>query len=504
MHRAEQVIVVGDRMQLPPTQYFTARGAAVEEADTTPATAGALATADGEALDGPDDDEIGVVLDGDSFLAQSALRLPSTMLTWHYRSRFEALIAFSNAAFYGGRLATVPDRAPAVAGRPDVRVDLPPDVGDGVPPEAVPRETAAAGVDALLDRSISMHRLTGAVYRRRANAGEAAYVAALVRELLLRGTGLTIGVVAFSEAQQGEIERALEALARTDDEFARRYEQELVREDGEQAVGLFVKNLENVQGDERDVIVMSVCYAPGPDGRMLMNFGPINQRGGEKRLNVIMSRARQHMAVVTTIEPDAIRNVYNDGAATMRRFLAYARAVSRGDADAARAALTAALTATEETPARIRTEPRRDATPAAAPTEAGTDPAPGALPPPADPGASAATTHPAEPGAGGVGVAGQLAEALRERGVEVAESVGQSAFRCDLALRRPGDPAYRVAVLLDTAERIASQPVTERVLSHPAVLRNAGWTVVHVLTKDWLDDPATVTADLVAALRTPA
>ena len=85
-----------------------------------------------------------------------------------------------------------------------------------------------------------------------------------------------------------------------------------------------MKNLENVQGDERDVILMSVCYGPDADGRMVMNFGPINQDGGEKRLNVIFSRARVHMAIVSSIDADAITNTYNDGANTLRRFLEYA------------------------------------------------------------------------------------------------------------------------------------------------------------------------------------
>jgi hypothetical protein len=450
MHRAEQVVVVGDRMQLPPTQYFSTRDLTAHDGDD--AARGRPAETEDD-LD-PDEDEIGVVLDGDSFLAQSAVRLPGTMLTWHYRSRYEALIAFSNAAFYGGRLATVPDRAPLPEGRPDVVAAVPAEMPPEAAADAVPAEAAAAGVDALLERSISVHRTTGAVYRRRANPGEAAYVAALVREFLRRETGLTIGVVAFSEAQQGEIERALERLALADDDFARRYEAELAREDGEQAVGLFVKNLENVQGDERDVIVMSVCYAPGANGRMLMNFGPINQRGGEKRLNVIMSRARQHMAVVSTIEPAAITNVYNDGASTLRRFLAYAEAVSRGDA--AGAALSAAAAGAALSAA------------AAAPVS------------------DAATA--------------QLAAALRARGLDVAEQVGQSAFRCDLAVRRPGEPAYRVAVLVDTPSRVAGQPVAERMLGHPAVLAAAGWKVVHVLTKDWLESPTEVTRTVAAAL----
>ncbi|HEX2805913.1 MAG TPA: AAA domain-containing protein, partial [Kineosporiaceae bacterium] len=231
MHRARQVIVVGDQMQLPPTQYFTARGG-----DTDP---GADPQDDnGDAcLPLPDDDEreIGVVLDGDSLLATCAVRLPSTMLTWHYRSRYEALIAFSNAAFYDGRLSTVPDRTVAPPGRPPIEVDVSAAEAAGGSAEAVPAEAVQAGLDALLDRSISVHRMRGAVYRRRTNAGEAAYIAALVRALLTHeGEPFTVGVVAFSQAQQTAIERALDELAEQDQAFAQRYEQELLREDDDQ------------------------------------------------------------------------------------------------------------------------------------------------------------------------------------------------------------------------------------------------------------------------------
>ncbi|WP_411095684.1 hypothetical protein, partial [Streptomyces sp. 021-3] len=163
-----------------------------------------------------------------------------------------------------------------------------------------------------------------------------------------------------------------------------------------------MKNLENVQGDERDIILMSVCYAAGPDGRMLMNFGPINTSGGEKRLNVIFSRAREHMVIVSSIEPDAITNTYNDGANTLRRFLGYAAAVSRGDQVAAKSALTSYnLRATRA--AGIRPTP----------------------------------------------VVEQLAAALEARGVEVDLAVGESVFRCDLALKLPEDTGYRLAVLVD-------------------------------------------------------
>ena len=416
MHRAHQVIVVGDRMQLPPSQFFAVRS---------------------DLADDPDDEmEVGVVLDGDSFLAQSAGRLPSTMLTWHYRSRSESLIAFSNAAFYEGRLATIPDRRPSPPQLPDIAVPAGADAG-------AYGEAIRAGVDGLLERAISFHRIERSPYVRRTNPGEAAYIAGLVAELLRRETGLTIGIVAFSEAQQTEIERALEVLADEDADFGARYEAELAREEDDQVVGLFVKNLENVQGDERDVILMSVCYGPDEDGRMIMNFGPINQEGGEKRLNVIFSRARRHMAIVSSIGPDAITNVYNDGAGTLRSFLQYAQAVSRGDAAGARSVLTG-----------FGDRRRR-----------GSDAADDAALP----------------------AVAQLAAALRERGIEAAEHVGQSHFRCDLALRRPGDHTYRVAVLVDHDRRIASQPLSERLLSNPGALRAAGWHVAHVLTKDWLE-----------------
>jgi hypothetical protein len=305
-----------------------------------------------------------------------------------------------------------------------------------------------AGVDALLERPISLHRIERSPYVRRTNPGEAAYIAGLVAELLRRDTGLTIGIVAFSEAQQSEIEGALEVLAHEDPDFAARFEAELVREDDDQVVGLFVKNLENVQGDERDLILMSVCYGPDPDGRMIMNFGPINQDGGEKRLNVIFSRARRHMAIVSSIGPEAITNTYNDGASTLRAFLEYAAASSRGDAVRA-----ASVLGGFGDRRRRRTDGQ----------------------------------------AGGESTAvAQIAAAVRERGIEATERAGQSSFRADLALRRPGDGAYRVAVLVDHPERLAAQPVAERLLSHPGVLQAAGWHVAHVLTVDWHEQPEAV------------
>ena len=437
LHRAPQVIVVGDQMQLPPTQYFQV----------------ATPTAD------PDDDQaadqVGIALADDSFLAISALRLASTMLTWHYRSRSEALISFSNAAFYQGRLATIPDRLPAQAARPwTVRAaDRPLTPG----PADLGSTGVAAVADGVLKGSITSVRVVDGVYERRTNPAEAAWIAELVRELLGRETGKSLGIVAFSEAQQGEIERALDQLAEADPGFGARYEAEQVRTRDEQDAGLFVKNLENVQGDERDIVIMSVCYAAGPDGRMLMNFGPINTAGGEKRLNVIFSRARQHMVIVSSIEPDAITNTYNDGANTLRRFLSYADAVSRGDLEAAQAALTPYAVGRRRVPQAVATS----------------------------------------------AVIAQLADALRARGLEVDTAVGESVFRCDLALRRPSDPGHRIAVLVDTPTRLTSDTLLERLTTHPRALATGGWQVHHVLTTDWTQSPTKVLTRLEDALTRP-
>ncbi|WP_020390284.1 AAA domain-containing protein [Kribbella catacumbae] len=442
LHRAPQVIVVGDQMQLPPTQYFRV---------TTPAA-------------DPDDEaeQIGVALSDDSFLAISALRLASTMLTWHYRSRSEALISFSNAAFYQGKLATIPDRLPAHPAPPwTVRA------GDDLTSRGGTQVAEVA--DGMLAGSITAVRVVDGVYVRRTNPAEASWIAGLVRELLARETGKSLGVVAFSEAQQGEIERALDELAEADPEFGARYEAEQVRTRDEQDAGLFVKNLENVQGDERDIVIMSVCYAAGADGRMMMNFGPINTSGGEKRLNVIFSRARQHMVIVSSIEPEAITNTYNDGANTLRRFLTYANAVSQANPEAVHAALA-------QYPAHHTNGGYR----------------PRHLPHGSD------TT-----GALRSAVVEQLAERLREQGVVVETAVGESVFLCDLALRRPDDEGHRLAVLVDTPERIAADSLLERLTTHPRALSTGGWRTHHVLTGDWTSNPAAVVARLLDTLNRP-
>jgi predicted DNA-binding WGR domain protein len=415
--RARQAIVVGDEMQLPPTSFFVSQHAD-DENELTFEEEGELVT-------------FGV--DGNSFLNQAARNLPACMLAWHYRSQSESLISFSNHAFYDGRLLTVPDVHLPARGARQLNVASAAD--------------AEQNADELLDRAVSFHFLTLGVYENRRNAQEAAYIAGLVRRILEREEGQSIGIIAFSEAQQAEIEAALAALAEEDAEFARRLELEQEREEDEQFVGLLVKNLENIQGDERDVIIMSVCYGPARDGKIRMNFGPINMSGGQKRLNVAFSRARCQMALVSSMHSTDITNDYNEGANCLKNYLRYAEAASIGDAEIASQIL------------RSLSQPRTA-------TEATDD------------------TDDA--------VVDQLAQALKERGYAVERSVGQSHFRCDLAVSRGADRTYRLGILVDTQEWYAQRDLVERELLKPDLLSAFGWRIHVVLARDWYADRAGV------------
>jgi len=426
--RAGQVIVVGDEMQLPPTSFFSA-----------------ALDPDELRIDAEEEgDSVSILLDADSLLNQAARNLSATMLAWHYRSRSETLISFSNAAFYNGQLVTIPDRRL-------IRTENAPE-----PLQSHDVDAARAAADRLLACPLSFHRVADGVYEDRINEAEAAAIAGILRELLARSCGLSIGIVAFSEAQQGEIESALDAVADTDAEFAEQLEREYSREDDGQFNGLFVKNLENVQGDERDIIILSICYAPGRNGRMVMNFGPINQRGGERRLNVIFSRARHHMAVVSTITGDDITNIHNDGALALKTFLAFADAQSRGAQELGQGVL-----------ATLNPDARRIFA-----REAPED-----------------------------SVRSAIAAALRARGHVVHEHVGSASFRCDLAVLDADGGGYGLAILLDPLAASGAPETAERFVFRPKVLRNFGWRVLDIPSLDWLRHPDGVIARIEAALQ---
>jgi len=174
------------------------------------------------------------------------------------------------------------------------------------------------------------------------------------------------------------------------------------------------------------------------------NFGPINKSGGEKRLNVAFSRAKYHMALVSSIQYTDIKNEYNDGANCLKNYLRYAAAVSAGNRDATARVLHDVVVWKDED---SRGEQSR--------TDA---------------------------------VTKQLAAALQGRGYLVDLAVGQSHFRCDIAVRRPGDNAYGLGILVDNQQHYEQTDLLERDMMRPKLLRAFGWQVAHVLAKDWYAD----------------
>jgi predicted DNA-binding WGR domain protein len=415
LYRSRQTIIVGDEKQMPPTDFFSAR---TEDPD------------DLEGMMEADDDEW-LSDDVDSLLAQGARKLDSTLLSWHYRSHYETLISFSNHAFYEGRLLTIPDKTIHKTEKAPILVS----------------NVKEVSIDSLFDRSISYHFLEGSIYEKRTNRGEAVYIAHLVRQLLARDVKESIGIVAFSQEQQRMIENALEELGQEDGGFAQKLEEACNRTENDQFTGLIVKNLENIQGDERDIIIMSVCYGPDAKGKMLMNFGPINKKGGEKRLNVLFSRARTHMAVISSIRHAAITNEYNEGANYLKRFLQYAEMVSLGQMPGARSILDSLVL-------------RRDT--------------------------GSADTRPFL-------VREQIRQQLQALGYEVDELIGQSDFKCSLAVKaKPGDQAYTLGILLDDEKHYLNDNLIEQYYQRPAILERFGWRVLSVFSRDWLHQPQKV------------
>jgi len=259
--RGKQAVVVGDTKQLPPTEFFETDALDEDENDTS--------TRDIESILG-------------LFNSKGA---PERMLRWHYRSRHESLIAVSNMEFYDNKLVFFPS--------PDRnRTKL------GVKYNYLP--------DTTYDRGGS-----------RQNKEEAQIVAQAVMDHARNTPNLTLGVASFNQAQMQCIQDHLEYMRRKDqasEEFFHRHPAE----------PFFVKNLENVQGDQRDVIFISVGYGRDQYGKVSMNFGPLNKIGGERRLNVLITRAKLRCEIFTNLRSEDIRITNAQGLAAFKRYLQYA------------------------------------------------------------------------------------------------------------------------------------------------------------------------------------
>ncbi|WP_347354318.1 AAA domain-containing protein, partial [Intrasporangium sp.] len=381
--RARQVVVVGDERQLPPTDFSTV------VPDTEP-------TSDGPGLAGED---VGSLLD---VLARI---LPTRRLAWHYRSRDERLFAFANAAMYDGSLTTFP----GVALSSPVRFE---------PVEGL--ATVQEGVQAIETTRSEVER-----------------VVQLVLEHARTRSDETLGVVTLGTAHARCIEEAVTAALHDQPGLA-----SFFAPDAPEC--FFVKDVGRVQGDERDAVILSVGYGKTPHGRVLHRFGALNEPGGERRLNVAMTRARRRMTVVSALraadlDPERLKS---PGAVMLRDFLAYAES---GGVDLPRAETTV---------------------------------------PTADP-----LRH-------------DLAERLRRAGLTVHEDLGQGAERIDVAVEDP----YHVgrgllAVETDGPRYAAHRSTRERDRLRAEQLERLGWKPVRVWSTDVFRDPAREISRIVSMAR---
>ncbi len=370
IRRGRQSIVVGDSKQLPPTRFFERIVEGEEEE-------GQFATSDIESILG-------------LFAAQGA---PERMLRWHYRSRHESLITVSNHEFYENRLVIFPS------------------------PDAHRQEV---GLQFRCDPDTFYERGT----RRRFNQGEARAVAEAVMIHAQAQPDLTLGVVAFSISQARRIEDELEILRRRDssqESFFAKHPDE----------PFFVKNLENVQGDERDVIFISVGYGKTEDGRLPMNFGPLNQDGGERRLNVLITRARRRCVVYSNFNADDLdlKRTNARGVHALQTFLKYAAT-------------------------GILEVPRPSGGEADSPFEEA------------------------------------VAARLKERGHSVDHQIGSSGFFVDLGIIDPARPGrYLLGIECDGATYHSARSARDRDRLRQQVLEGLGWNIHRIWSTDWFHHP---------------
>jgi very-short-patch-repair endonuclease len=380
--RAKQLVIVGDERQLPPTRFF--------------------AKVLGDSQD--DDESNAQAADVESILGLCRARgLPERMLRWHYRSRHQSLIAVSNQQFYENQLLIVPSPFRSEAGM-----------------------------------GLRLNHFADAVYDRgntRTNPVEAKAVASAVIEHAGRTPQLSLGVATFSTQQRRAIFDELEVLRRqhpeTEGFFAAHGEEPF-----------FVKSLENIQGDERDVIFISVGYGRDSHGHMTMNFGPLTKDGGERRLNVLISRAKSRCEVFSSITDDDIdvERGRGKGVAAFKLFLHYAR--------------TGRLTIQRQD------QEKEDRV-----------------------------------------LEMEIATALKERGIDVHERVGIAGLFVDLAVADPENPGrYVLGIECDGSWYRDARSARDRERLREAALRDKGWAMHRVWASEWFHRPQAELEKLIAAI----
>ena len=380
--RSKQVIVAGDSQQLRPSALGFGR---FDYAD--------------EAID--DFIESTAALDEESLLDLARFKFDSTVLNYHYRSQYEELIAFSNVVFYQDQLIIAPNKQQVTA-----------------PP-------------------IEVIKVENGLWENRRNLPEAQAVVSLVSDLLKnREKQETLGVITFNVSQQNLIQDLLNQQAIEDPAFGALYQKESNRIEHGEDKSFFVKNIENVQGDERDIIIFSITYAKNEQGKVGTNFGWLNQQGGQNRLNVAITRSKQKIYLVTSIEPYELQvdGSKNQGPKIFRDYLIYGQAISNQDYDQVRAL--------------FKRYGQLDAQEALA------------------------TSNP---------MIRRLIKDLEEAGYTVAENIGLGQFTISVAIAK--DQQYRLALEFDT-EVYRQKDTRVRDIHQGTYLTVRNWPVKRIFSRD--------------------
>lgn len=398
IYRGRTVVVAGDDKQLRPSATFMRRYLGADP-------------------DREEDYSLQAALEVTSLLDLAVSRYESASLTYHYRSESSELIDFSNYAFYGGALRIAPN---VLGGR--------------------------------INRPIERYKVNGKWVDRKNSAEAEKIVELLKKTFKTRKNNESIGIIAFGSEQMTCIADAIDRECARDSDFRGAVFKERSRVEGGEDVSMFIKNLENVQGDERDIIIFSIGYAPNESGRVNTGFGSLSQDGGENRLNVAITRAKKKIMLVTSIEPEELNvdGAKNRGPRLLREYLRYVRAVAEGNRSDTEAILTSLLKEDEKQVSK-KSENEAERT-----------------------------------------VAEEIKERLTKLGYIVDTDLGSRTNRISLAIYDGELDRYLVGVELDSDAFAACDSALERDVYKPKFLEARGWSLIRVWRRDWWLSPQRV------------
>ena len=387
IYRGKFIVVAGDSKQLRPTATFMKRYLGNDSADDI-----ALATQ--------------AALEVESLLDLATSRYTSTNLTYHYRSKNEELINFSNYAFYDGKLQIAPNISKNVGNKPIERIKV------------------------------------NGKWINRHNEEEAQAIVTLLKKLIKnKRNKSSIGIITFNTEQENAIEDAIDKECHKDTAFRDAYIREQNRKENGEDTSIFIKNLENVQGDERDIIIFSIGYARNEYGKVVAHFGPLSVEGGENRLNVAITRAKEKIYVVTSIEPEelAVEGTKNAGPKIFKSYLKYVRAISNKKYKEAEYVLN--------------------------------------------------SFKPALPETNDVIVENNLEKYIKDEltklGYSVETNLGSTDYKLSLAVYDKNIDRYLLGIECDYAAFKSSDSIMERDVYRNKFLESRGWKIIRVWSRDW-------------------